>query len=112
MATALLKALDPHLYDVTLQKVTEVSDGSGGFTETTADHTVRGFVDTFSEHYRLQGMVQTGEVKILLLQKSTTQVPANGDRIIARSVTYQVLAVEQDPAQATWECKARPWRQG
>jgi hypothetical protein len=112
LATLANKVVSRHLYNVTLQKVTATSDGSGGFVETTADHTARGFVDEKAELWRIQGRISTGEVKIDILQKSTTQTPTNGDRIIARAETYQVLEIEQDPGQVLWECKARPWRQG
>lgn len=53
-------------------------------------------------------MVKRGDRKILLLASSAPGVtPKPGDRIVAEGVTYVVIDIKRDPADATWQLQAR-----
>lgn len=109
IAATVHSALKDFLLDVTFIKVTKVSDGSGGFTETTASHSCKGMIDTYSDFYRVQGMVPHGDQKLLILQNSLSVTPELEDRATIRGQTFKVVGVAKDPADATWELQARPW---
>lgn len=76
-------------------------------TVTTTEHVVQGFIDTYSAFLVASGVVNEGDVKILLIQTTLPFRPELADVIRARGQTYTILAVSEDPAQATLELRAR-----
>lgn len=99
---------DTVAYDITLTSVTTVPAGGGSFTTTTSDGTVKGWVEDYKDFYLMQGMIQSGDRKIMILQQSTTVIPKVRDKVTARGETYDIMAVSQDPASALWELQGRP----
>ena len=67
----------------------------------------RGFVDDWDEAFLTGGLVERGDVKVIVIANSIAVVPAAGDRVTARGKTYSVLNVSADPARATFTLQAR-----
>lgn len=96
--------------DATLTKVTPGTrtPGSltGGTNPTTANFAAKGFRDSLS---RLQPNTRVREANglILLLGASIAglNVPEPGDSITIESETFEILAVDRDPAAAVYECQ-------
>ena len=70
-------------------------------------HACMGFVDTYSAFLVASGVVDAGDVKIVLLQTQTPVVPLLTDTITARGKVYTALEISEDPAKATYEIRAR-----
>lgn len=73
----------------------------------TVHHSCQGFVDTYSEFLIASGVVQAGDVKIVIVQTTLQIEPKLTDVIIARGKTYTIIDMSEDPARATLEVKAR-----
>lgn len=112
LETSLAKTLYRHARSVFLD-ATLARDGapSGpGYDPTPgteAIYTCKAIHEEYSEHDRLQGLVQAGERKVLILAGSISVTPTSGDRITIRGRTFAITDVATDPAQAVWVCKAR-----
>lgn len=65
----------------------------------------KAIVETYSDFYKLNGLVKDTDRKFIILTQSLSITPAPGDRITIRGQTYTLYSVEADPALATWTCK-------
>jgi len=81
-----------------------------GVTETA--YTVKGFRDDSSTFFTSAGLSREGDMTVMLLQDSRSWSPSviapfEGDKVTVQSETGTVMAVHQDPAQATYvlDCK-------
>lgn len=74
---------------------------------TTATYPCRAIHEEYAERYRLEGLMQAGDRKVLILAASLTVEPKPGDRVTIRGETFTIAAVATDPAKACWECRAR-----
>lgn len=74
---------------------------------TTVEHSFLGFIDTYSEFLVASGVVNEGDVKIVLIQNRMPFRPELTDVIVARGLTYTILGMSEDPAKATLELRAR-----
>lgn len=85
-----------------------VSDGRGGYTPTRTNANVRILVTEYNEFARSLGRIEDDDRKILILQHGIAVTPKPGDFIIADGINWAIQSIEQDPANATWTCRARP----
>jgi hypothetical protein len=74
---------------------------------TEAIYTCKAIVEGYAERFRLDGTVSAGDRKVLILATSLSVTPAAGDRVMIRGITFTIIEVGTDPAQAVWECKGR-----
>ena len=81
---------------------------TAGRNTTTTTVIFKGMVEEYSRYSVENSFVQRGDRKLLLLAASAPGVvPKPGDRAIAEGVTYVVIDVKRDPADATWVLQAR-----
>jgi hypothetical protein len=86
----------------TLRKVTLVTDGYGGGTETVTTESVRIQEDLIKEEVRAQ-MGYTQDTKRFLILQSSVSGPVTGDSELTHDgVTYMLQKPEQDPAKSYW----------
>lgn len=74
---------------------------------TQVTYTCKAIVETYAEKFRLDGLVAQNERKVLILADSLNATPVPGDRIAIRGITFTVLEVMTDPAEAVWDCKGK-----
>jgi len=76
------------------------------FTET--DYTCQGFVDNYSEFFRMSLGIPDTELKVCIFAKSLPAGvrPLKDDLVRFQSIWYQLKTVATDPATALWECRA------
>lgn len=65
----------------------------------------RAIVERYAERFRVEGLVQQNERKVLVLANGLTVRPQPGDRITIRGITFTAIDVGTDPAEAVWEIK-------
>ena len=97
-------------WDITLKvKAAATKDAYGVTTQGTTSYTGRGFLEDYSDAQRLAGGVPSTDRQFILFDSSLTAVldPAAGDIITADSTDYEIITIKRDPAEATWECRAR-----
>ena len=70
-------------------------------------HGCKGMVDTYSLYERQNTLIQSGDVKILILAASLPIAPTPEDKVTIRGVTYSILDVSTDPARAVWTLQGR-----
>ena len=76
--------------------------------DTVQEFECQGFIDSYSDFWISQGVVQAGDRKISIIAKTLSTVPMPGDQITARGETYTIVGdVKTDPAIALWECHCR-----
>ena len=101
-------------YDVDLIRVTEVADGSGGFTTTEATVAGKGFEAEYSDFHRANGKIPVGDRRVFIFQQSmldsaaATIDPAKHDKVSYRGITSTIINVSKDPANALWDLQTRP----
>jgi hypothetical protein len=71
------------------------------------DYTCKAIVETYSDYFRKNGLVDAKDRKVLILADSLSVTPAPNDRVTISGVTFTVMEVDTDPATAVWECKGR-----
>lgn len=69
------------------------------------EYSCRAIVEAYSDKFRLEGLVQANERKVLILATSLSVRPQPQDRVTIRGITFTVVDVKTDPAEAVWECK-------
>lgn len=112
LATAIYKGMKALFLDATLTRDT-VSTNSPDVDRfdppapTSTDYTCKAIVDTYSEKFRMDGLVKANDRRVLILANSIGVVPAVNDRVTIRGVTFTVVAVETDPALAVYTCQGR-----
>lgn len=96
--------------DGTLTRVSQTSDGVGGLTPSTATPVaVKVQVDACTEVQKLEDGWSQKDVRLLVLQDGVSPKPKNGDRIVAKSITYTLgPIVTEDPASSYAECRGAP----
>lgn len=77
--------------------------------EVTVEHKMQGFVVDYDEALIAVGVVQMGDVRIVILQPTIPEGLEIGipDTVIAKGKSYTVLNISEDPAGATLELRAR-----
>lgn len=67
----------------------------------------KSIVEAYSEKFRLDGTVGDKDRKVLILANSLGVRPAPNDRITISGITFTILEVSTDPAEAVWECRGK-----
>jgi hypothetical protein len=105
---------DSVAYDVDLIQVTEVADGSGGYTTTEATVEGKGFEAEYSDFHRANGQIPVGDRRVYIFQQSmlnaagVTIKPVKHDKVSYRGITSTIINVGKDPANALWDLQTRP----
>jgi hypothetical protein len=84
-----------------------VADGRGGFTNATTTDACKALVTDYTSYQRGTLGIPTNERKILMLASTLTTPPAPGDAITIQGRAWSVIEVASDPANATYECRAK-----
>lgn len=95
--------------DATLTR-TETTGGGNPWdppSSTEVAYSCRGIHEEYAEKFRLEGLVEQGDRKVMILADSLSVEPKAGDKITIRGETFNVIDVATDPAKATWTCRAR-----
>lgn len=74
---------------------------------TPTSYTCKAIVEKYAERFRLEGLVEQNERKVLILSDSLSVTPEPGNRVTISGITFTILEVQTDPATAVWECKGR-----
>lgn len=74
---------------------------------TVVEHEFQGFVDVYDARLIAAGVVDVGDVRIILIQQGMPFRPELTDTIVARGETYTILDITEDPARATLEVRAK-----
>lgn len=74
---------------------------------TTVEHEFQGFVDVYDARLIAAGVVDVGDVRIILIQQGMPFRPELTDTIVARGKVYTILDIAEDPASATLEVRAK-----
>lgn len=100
--------LAPEFRDCVLSTATLTSDGEGGFTTTYADTAVKALRVEYTLDYRVRNQIPETDVSVIALRFGVEATPTTDSRVTLQGVTYSVIAVATDPADATWTLQARP----
>lgn len=73
----------------------------------TTNYICEGFVENYSDFYRLQAGISENDVKVILIA-GNTQIEPKKDDLISFSgyPSYKVREIKTDPAKATYECQS------
>ena len=79
----------------TLRRVTQ-RRGPGYFPtgETSGEWTFVGLLDSFTTEERASGLVQDGDLKLLIAPTSIDTVPVSGDKVVLSGTEYRVKNVD------------------
>lgn len=106
IGSALIDANIP--FDIT---VTRATPGDGPPYDpgdpTLTDYPCQGFVDTYSDLFRTDALIEAGDVKVVIIANTLAIEPMPTDTVTARGKTYNVITVSADPALALYELQAR-----
>lgn len=69
------------------------------------EYACKAIVEAYADKFRLEGLVQANERKVLILATSLSVRPRPQDRVTIRGITFTITDVKTDPAEAVWECK-------
>jgi hypothetical protein len=101
-------ALAPDFRVATIGTPTLVPDGEGGFTSTFVETDVKALRIEYELDYRLRNEIPATDVSIIVLRYGLTLTPGTDHRVTIGGVTYSIIGVATDPADATWTLQARP----
>ena len=112
LAATIGAAFNSLFLDATLTRDVEVTDSPDRESFDPADPTqtaysCKAIVETYSQMFRRDGLVEANDRKVLILATSLAVTPKAGDRVTISGVTFMVMEVETDPAVAVWTCQGR-----
>jgi len=110
IARTIGKALAGVMIPVTLSRTSgDVYDpGSGSVIPgTTKTFRARGLVDDWGAYYLASQLVAAGDRKVSILAATLKTTPTPGDSVTADGQTWNVIAVQSDPAKAVWVLQVR-----
>lgn len=92
--------------------LTRATPGVGGDAfdppaPTAASYPCRAIVEAYSDYFRKGGLVDAKDRKVLILANSLGVRPAADDKVTISGVTFAIIEVKTDPAEAVWECQGR-----
>lgn len=67
----------------------------------------KAIVEAYSDKFRSEGLVEQNDRKVLILATSLATRPLAKDRVTIRGITFQVIDVSTDPAEAVWSVQGR-----
>lgn len=111
-------ALGDIFLDATLERdvVSSSDPADPDFSDSPASYSCKAIRENYGVSHRSGGLVKAQDVKILILQLSLSTTPQALDRItiVGMGGPFTIVsdgegqpAVIADPANATWECRAR-----
>lgn len=69
------------------------------------EYSCKAIVESYSDKFRLEGLVAANERKVLILATSLSVRPQMLDRVTIRGITFTLSdKIKTDPAEAVWEC--------
>jgi len=74
---------------------------------TPTQYPCKAIVEAYSQYLRANGLVGANDRKVLILANSLGLRPKAGDRVTIKGITFRVIEVGTDPAEAVWECKGQ-----
>lgn len=112
LATAIYKGMKALFIDATLTRdtVSTTSPDVDRFdppAPTSTDYACKAIVETYSEKFRMDGLVTINDRRVLILANSISVVPTVNDRVTIWGIVFTVMAVETDPALAVYTCQGR-----
>lgn len=110
LPAAIGAAMSSVFRDAILTRISaRVSDGRGGFTNTTATDACKALVTDYTSYQRGTLGIPTNERKILILASTLAggMAPTPGDTLTIQGRTWSVIEVSSDPANATYECRSK-----
>lgn len=95
--------------DITYHKPGEpTSDGWGGWTPgTPQDIACKGIVDDYSAVARSVAGIPANDRRIIIFAATLAHTPKPNETLTAEGRTWTIIAVNRDPAAATWEIQVR-----
>jgi hypothetical protein len=106
IADALIDAAIPLDIVVTRSTPGVGSDPADPPPPTLTDYACKGFTDVFSDSFLAGGLVQRGDIKVVVVADTLAIEPAPGDQVTIRGKTYTVADVSADAALALYELQA------
>lgn len=108
LASAVYGAMKGLFLDAALMR----SSTSGGTdyepgAQSESSYPCKAIVEKYSNHFRDAGLVDQNDRKVLILTKSLSVVPRQGDRVVISGVTFTAIEVQTDPATAVWVIRGR-----
>lgn len=112
LATSIYKAMKGLFIDATLTRDTASTnspdvDRFDPPAPTSTNYACKAIVETYREQFRLDGLVQANDRRVLILANSLSVTPTVNDRVTIRGIVFTVIAVETDPALAVYTCQGR-----
>jgi hypothetical protein len=109
LATQIYKGMKNLFLDATLTRdvAGTITDPADPPAPTATPYACKAIVETYSDYFRQNGMVDAKDRKVLILADSLTVQPVPNDRVTISGITFTVMEVGTDPATAVWECKGR-----
>lgn len=74
---------------------------------TTTEYVFQGWIDVFDNSLIAAGVVDATDTKICIVQRGMPFRPELTDTIVARGEVYTILSMNEDPAQAVLELRAK-----
>ncbi len=110
IADAIFKGFKGKLLTGELRRETpnDILDEYGDPTLPTISYfSLEGFVDEFSDMYRVKAGIPDTDLKVNIFAKSApTLTPTKDDKVLMNGVWYQLRKVRTDPATALWTCQS------
>lgn len=111
LAKAIYDGFKNKLLKGTLKRLVPVALNAKGDPSTTTEQTwsIQGFVDGYSEFFRIQTGVPDTDAKVCIFAKSLPDGtrPKKDDLVeLPAGTWYRLVSINVDPATALWECRA------
>ena len=83
-----------------------VPDAGTNF-DPTVEYSITGIIVNYKDREFDGDRIRRGDRKIIIEQASLTPIPNLSDRIEVGEIRYNILRIEQDPAEAIWILQVR-----
>lgn len=109
LAAQVYKGMKALFLDATLTRDVPgvITDPADPPAPTPTPYACKAIVETYSNYFRANGLVDIKDRKVLILANSVSIQPTANDRVTISGITFTVMEVGTDPATAVWECKGR-----
>lgn len=92
-----------------IYRVQRSPNGRGGHTVVNDQYEVRGIVTEYTDYARIMNAIPAMDRKIIIAADGLTIVPKSDDFLVFEDEAWKAIAVERDPAGATYTIQARPF---
>ncbi|EPY00606.1 hypothetical protein [Magnetospirillum fulvum] len=110
IAKTIGKALAGVMLPITLNRVSggQYDPGTGGVTPgVTKTFKAKGLVEDWGAYYLANQLVAAGDRRVSIMATTLKTTPAPGDTVTSDGQTWNVIAVQSDPAKAVWVLQVR-----